>query len=269
MVHRSTRPLILLVLAILLLPSPAGATGGGSLVEIEAEDGLKVTAIVKRRHRQPGAPMIVLFHQAGWSHGEYNEIALRLSLSGYNYMVVDQRSGGTVNGVENPTAKRAEAEGRSTTYVDALPDMRAALRYARTKYRPGTLIAWGSSYSASLVLKLAGDEPELLDAAMAFSPGEYFTRMGKPADWIRTSAAAIEQPVFITSARKEHGAWAAIAEAIPSATKTTFVPDTEGNHGSRALWARFPDSKAYWSAVESFLQQFRPPAGVAKGDARE
>lgn len=38
---------------------------------------------------------------------------------------------------------------------------------------------------------------------------------------------------------------------------TTFRPETEGQHGSQALWSAFDDSDAYWSAVEAFLQRWQ------------
>ena len=44
-----------------------------------------------------------------------------------------------------------------------------------------------------------------------------------------------------------------IHAAIPGDAKASFLPETRGNHGSRALWARFEDSPAYWEAVTSFL----------------
>ena len=168
-------------------------------------------------------------------------------------MAVDLRSGGSVNGIDNETAARAKAIGTGTTYVDALPDVEAALRYARVHNAQGPLIAWGSSYSASLVLKVAGDEPELVDGVLAFAPGEYFTKQGRPSDWIQGSAKSIDDPAFITSARNEKKAWFHIFQAIPSKDKMFYLPSSEGNHGSRALWSQFPDSDGYWEAVEAFL----------------
>ena len=88
---------------------------------------------------------------------------------------------------------------------------------------------------------------------LAFAPGEYFVRLGKPADWIRSSAGKIKVPVFVTSARREREAWSGIFEAVGSAVKVSYLPDSEGNHGSRALWGRFQDSPGYWRAVEAFL----------------
>jgi hypothetical protein len=144
--------------------------------------------------------------------------------------------------------------GKSTDFPDAIQDMLAAIQYANDNFSDGELIIWGSSYSSALVLKLFGDNQDLADKAVSFSPGEYFVRFGKPADWITSSAKNIQKPVFITSAQDEKNSWWDIYQAIPAAGKANFLPSTIGNHGSRALWDQFTDSKDYWKAVEEFLK---------------
>ena len=107
------------------------------------------------------------------------------------------------------------------------------------------------------MLRIAGESPDLVDGVLAFAPGEYFERFDKPKDWIATSAKHISVPVFVTSAKEEAESWAAIFEAIPGESKTRFIPETAGNHGSRALWRKFPDSADYWTGVTEFLGQFQ------------
>ena len=225
-------------------------------ITFEAGDGLEVTADLYFPHKNSKVPFIVLFHQAGWSRGEYLEIAPKLNKLGFNCMAVDQRSGGAVNGVENATHAAAKAKGLATEYPDALPDMIAALELARAKYGKRKVIAWGSSYSSALVLKIAGTRPELMDGVMSFSPGEYFERFGKSKTWISETAAEITCPVWITSAKKEKGAWMPIFAKIKGKKKYSFLPETAGNHGSRALWEKFDDSPAYWASVEMFLKDY-------------
>ncbi len=241
----------------LLFALPDGDAVAKQAVSIRAVDGLEVTADLYPVDAED-APVIVLFHQAGWSRGEYLEIAPRLNRLGFRCLAVDQRSGETVNGVANETARRASAAGKGTSYLDARADVLAALRYVRRTWGGSKLIAWGSSYSASLVLEVAGSRPELSDAVLAFAPGEYFESLGKPATWVRDAAAGIRVPVFVTSARDEEPRWSAIFAAIPSPAKRSFLPEGEGQHGSRALWSRFPESAAYWKAVEAFLAELRP-----------
>ncbi len=234
-------------------------------ITFNAADGLQVTADLYLAHKDLSAPCVVLFHQAGWSRGEYREIAPRLNLLGFNAIAIDQRSGGTVNGIANLTNHAAKKARKGTSFVDAYKDLVAAVKHARANYAKGKLVIWGSSYSAALVLKLLGDSPELADGAIAFSPGEYFQRFGKSTSWIRNSAVKINKPVFVTSAKAETGNWTDIFVSIPSKFKIAFVPRTKGNHGSRALWSKFRDGKQYWQAVTSFLNvHFAPTTRFVK-----
>ncbi|TRX50675.1 hypothetical protein FNH22_25475 [Fulvivirga sp. M361] len=222
-------------------------------IYFESADGLQVAAELYIVHPKT-APFIILFHQANWSRGEYIEIAPRLNKLGYNCMAVDLRSGGSVNDVQNITKQNAVKAMKETQYVHSLPDMEAAIRYASANFAEGKLIVWGSSYSSALTLKIAGDMSDLVSAALAFSPGEYFVSQGKPRDFVTSSAIKIHQPVFITSAKGEKNNWWGIYVAIPSDKKKYFIPDTAGNHGARALWEKFSDSREYWQAVETFLK---------------
>jgi pimeloyl-ACP methyl ester carboxylesterase len=137
-----------------------------------------------------------------------------------------------------------------------LPDIIAALRYVRKQYNSNKVIAWGSSYSAALVLKVAGDHPELVDGVLAFSPGEYFSHLGKSKTWIQDSARKIKVPAFITSSKDEVIDWSSIYDAINSNDKRSFIPESAGSHGSRALWKKYDDNTVYWGAVTKFLNQF-------------
>jgi len=225
-------------------------------ITFESGDGLEVTADLYWKHDDKSKPFIVLCHQAGWSRGEYREIAPALNELGFNCMAIDQRSGGAVKGIKNKTLAKANAAEKPVTFVDAEQDMIAAVGYARENYATGKLILWGSSYSAALTLRIAGEHADKIDGAMAFAPGEYFQRFEKPGNWVETSAKKITCPVFITSARKEKGSWEKIFAAIPAEIKNGYLPKTTGNHGSRALWAQFDDSKGYWEQVKVFLAHF-------------
>ena len=241
-----------------LFALPASADGATE-VEFESDDGLPITADVYLASQDKHTPFIVLFHQAGWSRGEYLEIAPRLNKLGFNCMAVDARSGGAVNDVPNQTHARAEEVGLGTNYVDAVPDLVAGLEYAREHYAEGKLIAWGSSYSSALVLQVAGTHPDLVDGVLSFSPGEYFAKLGRPKDWIQSSVKEFTGPVFITSAKAERASWQPIFDALPEGKKSYWLPETDGNHGSRALWERFDDSAEYWAAVEGFLSKWFGP----------
>ena len=76
-------------------------------VRFEASDGLKVTA---EAGGSGSGPVVVLFHMAGSSRGEYTDIAPRLHELGYRTLAVDQRSGRSSNGIKNETAAQLSSD---------------------------------------------------------------------------------------------------------------------------------------------------------------
>jgi len=231
------------------------AADGGD-ISFKSTDGLLISADRYTPHSAATTPLIILFHQAGSSRGEYNEIAPRLNRLGFNCIAVDLRSGEYSRGKDNETATRASRQNLPTSYADAQPDIVASLKYARKHYSHSKIIAWGSSYSAALVLKVAGDYPQLVDGVIAFSPGEYFHHLGKSKTWIRGAAKNIKVPTFITSAKREASDWAPLYAVIDSRYRQSFTPETVGKHGSKALWKRQADSTAYWKTVSTFLKKY-------------
>lgn len=222
-------------------------------VTFPAKDGVTVTGDLYLT-KDLEAPFLLLCHQAGYSRGEYQEIAPKLNKLGYNCLAIDQRSGRGVNGVTNETNKAAQSAGLSVGYSAAYPDLEAALSYLIEQYHPKQLIAWGSSYSASLVLILAAEHPDEVQAVLAFSPGEYFSFNDQH---ISDYAKQITQPTFITSARSEAKDWRGIADNISSTGSVFFVPEASGIHGSSALMEKTRNNDEYWTAVKDFLKSLK------------
>jgi len=246
-------------IAILAAVMAAPALSAYETVRFKAFDGIEITADVYRVNDDLSTPFILLFHQAGYSRGEYRDVAPRLNKLGYNCMAVDLRSGSGVRGVINETASEAQLKSKDITYLDAETDILDALFYAREHYARGPIILWGSSYSASLSLLVASERPRVISGVVAFSPGEYFNDLDKPYGWIAKNARKLEMPVFIASARNEERRWDVIFHGMYSEKKVSFRPEeTPGMHGSRALWPETPDSEAYWQAVTAFLKKYFP-----------
>jgi len=88
------------------------------------------------------------------SRGEYSETGLRLNKFGFKLPGIDQRSGDAMNGVVNETAAEAKRMKKKQGYLDAEQDIIAAIDYLYEKYNKKVILC-GSSYSASLVLKIA------------------------------------------------------------------------------------------------------------------
>ena len=129
--------MLTIVLAILSLPLPAKET-----LAFPSTDGVTITADLYAPHPKD-APMILLFHQAGWSRGEYNEIAPRLNEMGFNCLAVDLRAGGSINGVVNQTYESAKGLYKATRYIDGLQDIESSIQYARKNLGTGKIIIWG------------------------------------------------------------------------------------------------------------------------------
>jgi len=222
-------------------------------VSFKSTDGIDIKADVYEIS-DIKSPLILLFHQAGYSRGEYKEIAPKLNKLGFTCIAVDQRAGREVNGVINQAFTQATELGLKTDYVEAFPDMQATLNYAMENYPSRKIIIWGSSYSSSLVFVLQQKNTEAVSAVLAFSPGEYFTYEDKE---INAYAKEVNCPVFITSAKNEYKNWQSIYEAIPSADKEYFLPELAGFHGSRALWEQNEGYEFYWEAVTAFLNRVK------------
>ncbi|MDN4164110.1 alpha/beta hydrolase [Cytophagales bacterium LB-30] len=241
--------------ACLVLWLVAGKALAYETISFKSKDGVEMTADLYMTHPDT-VPFIVLFHQAGSSRGEYLDIAPQLNQLGFNCLAVDLRSGKESNGVANKTNERARGAMKETSYLDALQDMEAALAHVRAYLAQGPVVLWGSSYSASLVFQLAATDSLGVAGVLAFSPGEYFTSLGKTSSYVQDWMEKVEVPVFITCARNEIVATQVLFDSIPTTDKTFYAPQTMGNHGAKALWRSFPDSREYWRAVKVFLQQW-------------
>jgi len=113
-------------------------------VTFEAEDGIEITADKYLENEE--YPYILLFHQAGSSRGEFNDIAERFLKLRYNCLAVDLRSGDNSNYVKNETALKAGGQHSSVSFLDAAQDIRAAIDYA-WNLNPKEVILLGSSFS--------------------------------------------------------------------------------------------------------------------------
>ncbi|MDB4656188.1 hypothetical protein OAE48_04990, partial [Flavobacteriales bacterium] len=164
-------------------------------VKFPSKDGVTITADMYEAN--PDYPWVVLFHMAQSSRGEFQRIAPKLNRLEVNCIAVDLRSGKENNFIVNETYVLAKNTGLGTEYMDAEADMKAAIEKAYLIARKPVII-FGSSYSASLALKL-GSEMSQVKAVIAFSPGEYF---GKELD-VADAARNLTKPTFIACGSDE------------------------------------------------------------------
>lgn len=216
-------------------------------VTFPSRDGLTISGTTYQMSETNN--WILLCHQARWSQGEYKETATEFLNLGYNAMTIDQRSGGEVNGIVNQTFTRAEEQGLPTDYLDAEQDIEAAIDYLYgISGQPVVLV--GSSYSSTLACyELV--ENDKVRAIVSFSPGNYF--MDVKGD-LTELMAGTDKPFWVTSSKSEAPDLTAMLEGISlDDMHVQFVPEGEGEHGSRALWSEKPDHEEYWNSLIPFL----------------
>lgn len=237
--------------------APPGPAPGSQEITFKAADGVTVyTDLYKSLPKDSGVmplkTIVLMFHQAGSNAKEYTEIAPRIAKMGVDCLAVDQRAGGMMFGASNRTQMHA---GGKVDYMAAYQDMQAALEWAQDqKYQ--RIIVWGSSYSASLALRLASENSSVY-AVLSFSPGEYFDQKGLVAGW----NSALKVPVFIacTEDEKTEQVQAIVKAADPDPVRKAndvLFTAPEGMHGSSTLHHRgnVESETAYWAATEKFLK---------------
>jgi dienelactone hydrolase len=218
-------------------------------VKFPSKDGVTITADMYEAN--PDYPWIVLFHKAQSSRGEFQRIAVKLNKLELNCMAVDLRSGKEANFIVNETYVLAKNTGLGTEYLDAEIDMKAAIQKAYI-IAGKPVIIFGSSYSASLAIKL-GSEMSQVKAVVAFSPGEYF---GKKLN-VAKVAQGLSKPAFIACGSDEKEYTDPIANAIRSKKKIYFAPPTGGAHGAASLDKGTEGETVYWIQMINFIQSVK------------
>lgn len=223
--------LVCLLMAALLPVFDASAQVRTEQLTLLAADSVTVFATLHEPAAAGQHPLILLFHQGGGSgEAEYAPIWPRLVDAGYAVLITDQRSGGDRFGEPNRTV---EALGHSDTpYCDVYPDLEAALDWATSAARFDTIIAWGSSYSATLVLRLAAEHPDTIDGVLSFSPASGGPMTCSPDEY----AAMVKAPVAVFRPEREAAieTVAADLESFRAQGHTVFV-SVPGSHGSSML----------------------------------
>lgn len=186
--------------------------------------------------------VLLLFHQARANRNEYGTLIAGFNQLGYDTLAIDQRSGGDLFGGHNETV---QALGKSADYLDAAPDLDAALAWAREK-RYGKIVAVGSSYSSALVILLAAKHPQGLSAIASFSPGEYFDNK----NMIKDAAAKVTIPFYITTDPDEATNVTEVLSKTHGSNIVHYQPE-DGVHGASTL-VEFRDPEGAEANLKNF-----------------
>jgi alpha-beta hydrolase superfamily lysophospholipase len=202
----------------------------------------------------PGRALLILIHQGdGSAKGDYGPIIPRLLKEGFEVLAIDSRLGGDLFGAANRTVSRNPA--KDWKYCDAYPDLVTALDYAKALIPRRRVIVWGSSYSATLALRLAAERPSDFSAVLAFSPAS-----GPPMGECQPVpyAAQVTMPALVVRPRAELDVAMRREdfEAFRKQGHQTLVANP-GAHGSSALVAERTHGGVgeTWKAVLDFFDR--------------
>ena len=248
-------------LLVILLNSCNSSTDSTAIPESSSEevhfyasDSVKVFADLYQQNLQ--APTILLFHQGGANvRSEYAPITPKLLEEGFNLLAVDQRVGGQLLGSYNRTV--AEIGVNRFNYCDAYADLEASLNYLERERFTGNIILWGSSFSASLVIKLAHENPGKIAALLAFSPASGKPMAGcDPNDLFET----LKTPMLLLRPYNE-GQIESVRQQIELADQfghQIYIANN-GRHGSSMLVEERVQApvNANWQVVLKFLEPYK------------
>jgi len=216
-------------------------------IQFKSKDGLLITADYYKEEGHKG--IILLCHRSHCNRAEYRETAPKFNKLGYSCLAIDQRSGMKVFGESNETKNRAKEQKLATGYLDAKPDIEAAIDYAFKLNNNTKIILLGSSYSAALSLLIANKSTKI-KALMVFSPGEHLKGMV-----LSEALKNIQIPVYATSSKKEIKEVNEVLNHIDKKYITHVKPETEGFHGSKILWKSVKGFELQWEEMKKFLEK--------------
>jgi len=204
--------------------------------------------------------IILLFHQGGSNmRGEYRTIIPKLLEHDLNILAIDQRVGGQIYGSYNRTIANIPSNSFDNNYgyCDAYNNLEGALDYLILNGYTGDKILWGSSYSATLSIKLASERPNDLLGALAFSPASGRVMEGcNPEDYLEKVSIPLiilKPPNEMESDRSK--AQFALAEQYGH---DTYAAES-GIHGSSMLVESRvgSDVSKNWEVVLNFIKKIR------------
>jgi len=209
------------------------AVGAAEEITTETRDGITVFGTLYGADLDSDSPLVLLFHQAGSNgRGEYADIVGWLNRPGFRAAAWDQRVGGDLYGSSNKTVSGLQSD-HEWSYCDAYPDLLAALDRVIELDLAEKVILWGSSYSGSLVFRLAAERPDRVDGVIAFSPASGGPMVDCRA---RMWVDSVQAPVFVLRPASEMARASSEEQRdVLTAAGSEFLVVENGVHGSSML----------------------------------
>jgi len=221
-------------------------------VTFKASDDLTISADFYETETASKKWMIMC-HQEEYSRGEYKEIAQRMIKLNYNCLAIDLRSGSEVNYVPNETAGEAKRLGKAQSLISCEIDILSAIEYVLSREKDAEIVLFGSSFSASLCLKIAKERPDIR-AVIAFSPGEFFS----PQISIKKAISGLSVPIYVGSTKSEFGYVKELFSNVKPQKLVIFRPEkADGLHGAKTLWWESTTRNEYWLSLLFFLNSLQ------------
>jgi hypothetical protein len=221
-----------------------------SMVHFKAEDGIDVTA--DHYFTKNKLPYVILLHQELSSRGEFDSVVERVIKIGYHCLAVDLRSGNKFGFVNNETSKSAHLKDQSIQIIDALRDVKAAIKYTRN-LSDQPIILFGAGSSASLAL-IEAKNNEDIKSVIALSPGEYF----RPDIDMKTYLSGFSKSVFVGCSDSEYPFIEDMFSGVENNNKTIFKPvKGPGARGTASLRYENPTRDEYWLSLILFFRTIR------------
>lgn len=202
-------------------------------VTTRTTDGVTVFGQTYYSNLDKTTPLILLFHQGGSNgRGEYSDIIPHFNRAGFRAIAWDQRSGGETYGNINRTVSEL-GDSVAKGYCDAYPDLVAALEFVKQNELADKVVVLGSSYSASLVVRLAAEHQDSVSGVVSFSPASG----GPMADcrarkWINN----LNQPFLVFRPESEMSRESSQQQkVILTAAGAEFKVIEHGVHGASSL----------------------------------
>lgn len=222
--------------------APNASDPNSSSTDTGTETTLTVSGITVygtlRKAKENNERVILLFHSEENNKHEFDSYQSNLTLSGYDTLAIDMRSGAKVGTNDNKTVSQA---GTSIEFRFVETDVRAAIDWAETQSY-STIVILGSSLAASVAIKVARSTSKI-DALVVFSPSQYLG-----TEKIYTYVGQVFVPFFAAAPSDERLAMNVILNnAVGS--NVTKVLDQAGSKGVALL-----DNETVFKSLLTFLR---------------
>jgi dienelactone hydrolase len=198
--------------------------------------------------------ILLLFHQGRSNvRAEFEYTLPKLYQMGYSILAMDIRNGGELYGSVNRTIANSAME---SAYCDAESDISSSLDHLLSLDLKKKIILTGSSFSATMSIRVAADHQKDIAGVIAFSPSSG----GPMKDCLPDEAIAdLKKPLLVVRPEREMEI-ESVADQLQLVKKNghqTFVAPN-GVHGSSLLvpYRVGKDVSENWLAIHNFLDQF-------------